>query len=77
MFVKNSNKRVLNCGEYDIGWDYDVYSLHFCFNYYYSKPLCPSSPSQEQYLKSAGNADFIINMITSAETTVITNTQKY
>ena len=27
VFVKNSDKRVLNCGKYDFVWDYDVLSL--------------------------------------------------
>ena len=34
---KNSDMRILNGGEYDNDWDYDIYSIIF-FNYY-SKSL--------------------------------------
>jgi len=49
---------VLNGIKYDIGWNYDVYSLKFGF--YYSKPLViwvegPISHVQEQILKSTYN----------------------
>jgi len=53
-------KRVLNGGEYDIGWDndwnYDVQSLKLI--HYYSKLLviwAESNPPQEQALKSTLN----------------------
>ena len=28
VFTEGSDKRILNCGEYDIGWDYDVSDDH-------------------------------------------------
>ena len=31
VFAKRYNIRILNGDEYDIGWDYDVYSLKFVF----------------------------------------------
>ena len=44
---KKYEKKSLNSSEYDIGWDYDVYSLTIWLNY--SKPLviwttAPCSP---------------------------------
>ena len=53
----SDKKKVLNGGEYDINWDYDVYSLKFVFILnYYSKPLViwiedPSIPIAESIFK--------------------------
>lgn len=46
--------RILNGGEYDNDWDYDIYSIIF-FNYY-SKSLVKQTevnPAQEQILNAA------------------------
>jgi len=57
VFEKHSDERVLNGGECDIGWDYgwdhDVCSLKFRFDY--SKPLIivygPNQPSAGASIK--------------------------
>ena len=50
VFANNFDKRVSNGCEYDIGWEYGVYSVKFVL--YYSQPFaiwpkCSSSPQQE------------------------------